>query len=141
MTQQGRFILTAENDKDNALLFEVTNTAKLKGIHLKFGIADQNQPDAVKTPKEKRTPTKYVKPAPTHRCEVEGCSFKSSERGIASHTYRYHGVMKDGTVVTHIPDTHNMGRKIAIKAPVVKLPNGTYRIVPQTPSRSLLSDD
>jgi hypothetical protein len=138
MTPQGRFILIAENDKDNVLLFEVTNTARTKGIQLKFGVAQDGTPDV---PKEKRTYTKRDKSETVLvKCPVDGCEKQIKQKtGLSLHLYRSHGIMKDGRLVTKAHNPQKPEQPVPVPNPVVELPDGTYRLVPNA-KRSLLDD-
>lgn len=144
LTPKGRFILVAETDKENALLFEVTNTARAKGIQLKVGLSESNEPDITPTPEAPKKKAKQYVTAKqkTISCPVEGCTDKLiSHRSIANHVYRKHGIRKDGTTVTEFVDTHDPTGKgmIKVKAPALILPDGTMRLIPNA-NKSLLDD-
>lgn len=120
LTKQGRFVITAENDKDNHVLFEFTNSTKLKGVKLHFGVkevAESKISPSVLAPKRR-------KGVYTKQCPVEGCD--ESAKYTALHMRLRHGIWDDEA---HEEVYQNaVGRKVKVAKPVVKLPDGTFKV-------------
>jgi hypothetical protein len=124
LNNTGRFVLTAENEQDNTMLFAVINTPTLNGIRFTFPkgavkIQAAKLTELSGTPKQKRGYKKqYLK-----NCIVEGCNEKHKFLGL--HMYKAHGIDKDGKQHETYP---YKDKRFAVTKPVVKLGNGTYKV-------------
>ena len=124
LNKRGLFVLTAETKQDNMVLFSITNSDTMTGIQLRFDKSPVSVPITDNTITKKtraKRATKYSK-----KCPVEGCNL--STKGVSLHLLMKHGVHKDGTI--HSTFRHT-GEDHSVAEPVVKLPDGTLRLVPK----------
>lgn len=119
-TNSGHFVLTAENEHDNNVLFVIVNSKTLEGVHFNH----QESTGKLKAPEAVKEKRKYElhKKSYTVACAVEGCTARITSRGRAIHMRMAHGVDKQGK--QYITFKHADGSNKPVSHPVVKLPNG-----------------
>jgi hypothetical protein len=170
LTDTGRYILVAETAEDNTLLFSLTNTPNLNGVHFNFpnavqaekkgfsirnffGRTEINIPDTqsyeVEIPASEKSPEPKAEPEPKAQKKETKRAYKKSGKPrlrtctvcgkkthmLALHLRKAHGIMADGSVqleqkfsTRYTPGEHQVRM---VKQPVVKLPDGTYRLLPK----------
>ena len=120
----GRFVLTAENEHDNNVLFVIVNSQTLQGVNFHYAKGEVKKSTEPKVVKLKK---------PEHKvfyrkvCKVEGCGDTIKNQSI--HNRYMHGICSDG----HLNEvyTHNKTKRaVKVKKPVAKLSDGTYRVRP-----------
>lgn len=109
--KNGLFSVTAENKSENEILFGLINGQTSKEKEIK---TIQDSKKAYK-PRQKREAVE---------CPVEGCEAMVKNPSI--HMRQKHGVDNEGNV--HETFTHNISGVMPVHAPVVKLPNGTFKL-------------
>jgi len=129
LNKRGLFVLTAETKADNMVLFSITNNDQLNGIQLRYGgqdvqvnITDNTEP---KRGRGQYDRSKAKKAKYRTECPVEGCGEKV--KNLPIHNHKRHGIHRDGTIEDFFLFN---GEKKSVKKPVVKLPDGTYRVRP-----------
>lgn len=110
--KRGLFSITAENKEENEMLFRLVNEGQSKG---KKEARKEETIEKIKKAHRNRVAKK---------CPVDGCDKMQKNMGI--HLMQRHGIQSDGTV----RDTfiHNVSGEMPVTAPVVKLPNGEYKL-------------
>lgn len=109
----GIISLTAENKEENKALFEFGN-------EMNFTPTGRARTTYKKQAKEGHS----RKPRHTHICDVIGC--EKHVKSLSLHKLMAHGIHKDGTVTETVEFSKGTS---PVTQPVVKLPNGTYRMV------------
>jgi len=146
------FAVTNGSGKLNEIQFHFSEKQHTVGSKIKNlfitkpeGLVPVEEPDTHKVEvKEKRTYNKTgkysvrtTKPHQIRRkyakaCPVEGCEYKGT--GIEIHKRMSHGIQADGEIVSsfNMSNRHGGGSVVKdVSKPVVKLPNGTYRLLPK----------
>ena len=123
-TKEGKVSITAETKAENQMLFSIVNNGKIGGDEASF--AGEEFKGRGKYDRSKAKKAKYKT-----ECPVDGCGEKVKNTAI--HFHKKHGIHQDGTTSDYFLFN---GAKINVRKPVVKLPNGTYRVrpVPTVPS-------
>lgn len=111
----GLISLTAETKEENQKLFDLSNEANFTPT----GKLKQKYTKSLETTRNKHS--HFPKP---QTCPVEGCGKVVKNVGV--HMHLKHGIDKEGNV--HDTFRHNRSGIMPVGMPVVKLPNGTYRL-------------
>lgn len=121
LNNKGKFVLTAETEHDNVILFSVTNSQTLNGIQLRYPTKGNKVSLQVN---EQQLPVKTRKKLNFKSCPVEGCEHRA--KYISLHTRLKHGIWDN---VAHEEVFQNaVGHKVKVAEPVVKLPDGTFKL-------------